>query len=84
MSTGIITEGLPEGWMIQLDWRYGGADVDECYVAHRWGTRTTKKLFRKPVTRTGWFKAGYESHWERDTHAWIMSTDAALKKEALS
>lgn len=76
----IITEGIPEGWMIQCDWRYGGADVNACYVAYRWTSRTTKKLFRKPVTRTGWFEAGYESRWQEYTVAWIVRTDAEMKR----
>lgn len=84
MRAGVITEGLPEGWMISTEYVFSGADCEPVYTARRWGTAVQKKFLRKPVTMKGWVKAGFQSRWEEDTRAWILSTDAALKKEALS
>ena len=70
---------LPDGWRIECETDYScPPDVDFFYVAYRWGTRTTKRLFRKPVTQTGWLRAGYASRWKDETVDWIHATVRAM------
>jgi hypothetical protein len=72
---------VPSGWRIEPEWDVGIAivDGDWRYVAYRWGTWTQKRLFRKPVERSGWIRAGYSSKHRSETVRWIEDTVRAME-----
>lgn len=70
---------LPAGWRIATDTEWFGGSVEIVYVVQCWGTWTTKRWLRKPVTYTGW-KEVYSDHFEYRAKAWALDTIKA--KEA--
>lgn len=61
MSQDTITHGLPQGWLIKVEWEMDGQDSRAFYRAYRWHN------VDKTTTRKRWWVKSQESGWKRTT-----------------
>lgn len=74
-SSEVITEGVPEGWLVKIEWVPEGQDLRPFYRAYRW-YRKEKVLFRKMIQlhASGWKRTTLVERHLGDTITLIKAT----------
>lgn len=78
MEKIVITEGLPEGWLIRRERRGSGEPL---YRAYQWRNSVRRPRwfgFRTTITLTGWFKTTIAARNVEDAKALVLATARQL------
>lgn len=76
MEQIVITEGLPEGWLIRRE-RRGSRGGEPLYWAYQWRNSVRKPRwfgFRTTITLTGWFRTTIAARNVEDAKALVLAT----------
>lgn len=75
MNSEVITDGVPEGWLIRIEWEPEGQGCRPVYRAYRW-YRKEKVFFRKMIQlhASGWKRTTIAHRHPDDTRTEIAAT----------